>query len=131
MTKVLSYIVCQYFVFLLPNRWHLEEFRGHRTKIGILRKAKIVICIILVVQMRTDDLNNHLNVREYTKLPEEHNKETMGNFELKFNWQYHLSSSVRKWQNTFQQGVVSSDVFLGDKTRRPFKYPWCYTLVFI
>jgi len=37
-----------------------------------------------------------------------HNSETLVNFEPKSNCQYHLSSCVRSWQNTCQQGV---DIF--------------------
>ena len=33
----------------------------------------------------------------------------MFNFEPTSNFQYHLSSSVRNGQNTFQQGLISSE----------------------
>jgi hypothetical protein len=46
-----------------------------------------------------------------------HNSETIVNFEPKSNSQYYCLSSVRNWQNTFQQGV---DIFR--KTFNFFNY---------
>ena len=49
----------------------------------------------------------------------DHKLETMVYIEPNFICQYHLSSSVRKWQNNFQQGVlISSDKVLKDNKRR-------------
>jgi hypothetical protein len=50
--------------------------------------------------------NNDLqNIHIVYKAIVRQNSETMVNFEPKFNCKYDLSSSVCKWQNTFQQGV--------------------------
>ena len=57
-----------------------------------------------------------------------HNSETMDNFEPKYNRQYNLTSSVRNWQNTFQQSVLPKNLEVNmsrnetDKTVAIFLY---------
>ena len=56
-------------------------------------------------KLRADDLILHYIAHKDIVT---HEREIMVNFELKSNCQHHLSSSVRKWYNTFQQSV---DIF--------------------
>ena len=57
-----------------------------------------------------------------------HNSETIDNFEPKYNRQYNLTSSVRNWQNTFQQSVLPKNLEVNmsrnetDKTVAIFLY---------
>ena len=56
-----------------------------------------------------------------------HTSETIDNIEPKYNRQYNITSSVRNWQNTFQQSVLPKD-----KMRRFFKenQPWMNSTAF-
>jgi hypothetical protein len=68
-----------------------------------LRDTEVIICIILVlVKVSRCPHPLYRYWIEYKGIVS-YNRETTVNFEPKSYCQYHLSSSVRNWQNTFQQ----------------------------
>ena len=93
-----------------------------------LRDIEAVICIIFFPK-KERRWHQPLIVHKAIEL---HNRETMVILKPKHKYPLYLTSPVRKWQNTVQQGVdIFRKNFKKDTMRRFFKYMWLWLVSLI